>query len=96
MGYFLFSYLFHFIADVSGQVREVELICADVLEIVFPFAAFIQPQSQNILAESSVRMSSRTKLQLIILFIYLLYDRGGCEELDPVSEECKLQFWGTF
>lgn len=62
LSYFLFSYLFCLVADVSGQVREVELVHADVLEIVFPSAAFVQPQSQNVLAESSVRMSSWTKL----------------------------------
>lgn len=83
------------IADVSGQVREVELIHADALEIVFSSAAFIQPQSQNVLAESSVRMSSWTKLQLIS-FLFLCFMIRGFEKMDPVCEEWKFTFWGQF
>jgi len=31
-------------------------------------------------------MSFRTKLQLIVFLISLLYDQGGCKVLDRVSE----------
>jgi len=41
-------------------------------------------------------MSFRTKLQLIVFLISLLYDQGGCKVLDRVSEGMEIKLLVAF